>query len=40
MEFFAQVVNSFQPLSIFAESSILNAWEGSEYVPVSKQVIS
>ena len=40
MEFFAQVVNSFQPLSIFAESSILNAWEGSEYVPVSKKVFT
>ena len=28
---FAKIVNSFHPLTIFAKSSILNVWLGSEY---------
>ena len=31
VEFFGDVVNSFQPLTIFAKRSILDVWQGSEY---------
>ena len=31
MERFARVVNAFKPLTIFAERSILDVWQGSEY---------
>ena len=32
MEHFAKIVNGFQPLTIYAKSSILDLWEGSTYV--------
>ena len=32
IECFVQIVNSFQSLTIFAKSSILDIWLGSEYV--------
>ena len=31
MEIFAKIVNGFQPLTIFAKSSILDVLQGSEY---------
>ena len=30
-EAFVKIVNDFQSLTIFAKSSILNVWQGSEY---------
>ena len=30
MEPFAKIVNDFQALTIFAKSTILNVWQGSE----------
>ena len=32
MKFFTKIVNGFQTLTIFAKSSIVNIWQGSEYV--------
>ena len=32
MELFAKLFNGFQPLAIFAKSSILDVAQGSEYV--------
>ena len=32
MEHFAKIVNGFQALTIFAKHSILDVWQGSEYV--------
>ena len=37
MEFFVKKVNSFQPLTILAKSSILDIWQGSEYVSLEPQ---
>ena len=34
MERFADVINGFQPLTIFAKHSILDVWQGSEYFSV------
>ena len=34
MELYLKIVNVFQPLTIFANSSILDVWQGSEYVSV------
>ena len=34
MELFANLVNGFQPLSSFAEVSILDVWLGSDYASV------
>ena len=31
---FAKIVNSFHPVTIFAKSSILNVWLGSEYASI------
>ena len=31
MEIFAKIVNDFQPLIVFAKSSILDVWQASEY---------
>ena len=31
MEFSAKIVNGIQPLTIFAKSSVLEVWQGSEY---------
>ena len=31
MKLFAKTVNGYKPLTIFAESSILDVWQGSEY---------
>ena len=31
MEFFAKIVNGFQPLNLFAKISILDVWLGSKY---------
>ena len=31
MKRFAQIVNDFWPLGIFAKRSILEVWQGSEY---------
>ena len=36
MEFFVKIVNSFQPLTIFAKSSFLYIWLGSQYGPTLK----
>ena len=33
MDLFAKIVNRFQPLTIFAESSMLDVWQSSEYPP-------
>ena len=30
-EAFVKIVNDFQSLTVFAKSSILNVWQGSEY---------
>ena len=30
--FFAKIVDDFQPLTIFTKSSILDVWQGPEYV--------
>ena len=32
MKCFTKMLNGFQPLSIFAKRSILDVWQGSEYV--------
>ena len=32
MELFAKIVNTWKPLTIFAKNSILDIWQGSEYV--------
>ena len=34
LELFANIVNSFQPLTNFVKLSILGAWRGSEYASV------
>ena len=34
MELFAQVVNGLKSLTIFARSTILDGWQGSEYTQV------
>ena len=34
MKAFLKIVNVFQSLTIFAKSSILDVWQGSEYVSV------
>ena len=31
MERFAEIVKTFQPLTIFAKRSFLDVWQGSEY---------
>ena len=31
MEFFAEIVKNEKPFTIFAKSSILDVWQGSEY---------
>ena len=38
MEFYARIVNGFQPLTIFAKSSIEDVWLGSEYASALSQV--
>ena len=30
--FLAKIINGFQPLTIFAKSSTLDTWQGSEYI--------
>ena len=37
MELFEIIVNDFQPVTIFAESSILDLWAGPEYASDKKQ---
>ena len=32
MDRFAKIVNSYKPLTIFAKRSILDIWQGSEYI--------
>ena len=32
MELFSEIVNGFQPLTISTKSSVLDVWQGSEYV--------
>ena len=32
MDFFAKIINDFQPPNIFGKSSILDVWQGSEYL--------
>ena len=34
MECLAKIVNGWKPSAIFAKRSILDIWQGSEYVPV------
>ena len=37
MELFANIVNGFQPLTVFANSYILDVWQGSEYALGQRQ---
>ena len=39
MELFAKIVNSFQPVTIFAKSSILDIWLGSEYTKFMNTIL-
>ena len=32
MKHFVEIVNGFQPLTIFPKHSVLDVWQGSEYV--------
>ena len=32
MEFFAKIIEGWKPLIIFEKKSILDVWQGSEYV--------
>ena len=34
MELYAKIINGFQVLTIFAEDSVLDVWQGSKYVSV------
>ena len=36
MEVFAKIVNGFQLITIFAKSSFLDVWQGSEYATINK----
>ena len=36
MELFVKIVNGLKPLTVFKKSSILDAWQGSEYVSLRK----
>ena len=31
MQLFVEILNGIQPINIFAKSTMLNAWQGSEY---------
>ena len=39
MESFPKIVNSFQLLTLFAKSSILDAWQGSEYASAISKLL-
>ena len=36
-QLFANIVNDFKPLTIFSQSAILDAWQGSEYASAQGQ---
>ena len=40
MEYFAKILNDFQPLTILGKRSILDVWQGSEYNSDSSPVIA
>ena len=39
MKLFVQIVNGLQPLTIFAKSSILDIWVGTEYATAQSYVL-
>ena len=40
MEIFVEIVNGFQPLIIFAKTSILDVWQGIEYASAASNSVS
>ena len=40
MEIFVEIVNGFQPLIIFAKTSILDVWQGIEYASATSNSVS
>ena len=40
MEFFVEIVNGFQPLIIFAKTSILDVWQSIEYASATSNFVS